>query len=138
VFVHRHLAVLVVASLTIAGCSSSSENGSGKDNGQSQTNAAKPAPKPKNGTLAALISCVRSSGHDVERRDGNLIAITGNAGQGMVNVERMPSHAKATAAAKTADLIESKVVGRLWLKYFTTDEGLHDDVETCALTGTPE
>ena len=68
-----------------------------------------------NGSFAAMISCVKSAGLNVERRDRSLIAIIGTPGlgQGQMIVERMPSHAETVKAAKAADLIESKVVGRL-------------------------
>jgi type IV secretory pathway VirJ component len=146
----QRIVVLVVASLMIVGCSSSDDESS-SDNANSEQEVAteqepnheaappEPKPKAKNGTLAAMISCAKSAGYAVDRRERNLIVITGDPGQGQMNVERMPSHAEASAAAKAADLIESRVVGRLWLKYSAPEgDSLRTDVDTCALTGSPD
>jgi hypothetical protein len=83
------------------------------------------------------VSCAKSTGYEVAKPDLNLVRVT-KPGGGFVNVEQMPSHSEAVKAAKAADLIQSRVVGRLWMKsYPATDEGLRTDIETCVLTGSP-
>ncbi len=129
----RSRSAVLVAVLALAGCSSGDDDDS--DGSRAETTTEARLQIVKKGTLAALISCAESAGYGVDRRDDNLVVITG---QGQLSVERMPSHPEAAAAAKAADLIESRVVGRLWLKYGNADESLRTDVDTCALTGSPD